>query len=792
MLVKVPLELDECLQPQWDRTRLAFVCAPLGFGKSEFAHRMLQDLDVLKIDAATVDVARAVTVQDAEKHDAVLVDNIHDSVTNKQGSALAAVASRCTSTRFVFLSRAPMPGWLTPFFANGELLIVTAEDLLFTDADIAHLLIANGIPSTPELVERIATASERYPMAVAAAVVHILRDGDSTWEASLRNEVMAYFESEFERRFDEKTQDVLLLVPLFDTIDDDLIVNALGEEEGARLLNALHHATSFITREANTWKVNEGMLDFCKWERARRRDNVASIDIVNRVIGYYESRGNFKSALELCSRLKDHSRMLVILDEHARLNPGSGSYYELEHYYHELPEDVVLSSPRLMRIMSMLESMAMSIAKSEGWYDALENYAKAPERTAEERRLAQSYLAYLDISLPHRQPASIVASVSALAKMRGGDNPELMPSVTSGLPSVLNGGRDLSPWVPSDDMTARAISKVASKALGRMGVGIAEIGLCESKFEKGEDVTIYLARVNAMLPRIQRAGTPSLEFAAVGIQCRCLIDQGDARQALSLLGALRRRFSRDDSPETRRILMNLEALRCRAWMRLGEWERVHTWLEENAPDLSERLFYMDRYVYITVCQAYAAEGRFSEARMLMAALTEYITLCDRVIDAIHFDILASIAAWRLGEKDWGRWLSHALAAARCYGYVRTITQYGGAVLPLLLEFSERDDISDAEKEQLARLIKGARAQASFYPQLLAGAVDPSELPSIQLTETERQVLRLICQNRTNAEIGEFLGVKLSTVKTHVCHILAKLGVSRRAQAASEAQRLRLV
>ena len=37
MLVRVPLELDECLQPQWDRTRLAFVCAPLGFSKSEFA-----------------------------------------------------------------------------------------------------------------------------------------------------------------------------------------------------------------------------------------------------------------------------------------------------------------------------------------------------------------------------------------------------------------------------------------------------------------------------------------------------------------------------------------------------------------------------------------------------------------------------------------------------------------------------------------------------------------------------------------------------------------------------------
>ena len=84
---------------------------------------------------------------------------------------------------------------------------------------------------------------------------------------------------------------------LFDTIDDDLIVHALGEDEGTRLLDALHHATSFITRERNdTWKVREGMLNFCKVERARRRNDATVTDIVNRVIEYYESQGNFSSA----------------------------------------------------------------------------------------------------------------------------------------------------------------------------------------------------------------------------------------------------------------------------------------------------------------------------------------------------------------------------------------------------------------------------------------------------------------------------------------------------------------
>ena len=162
MLNKIPLELDECLWAQWSCTRIALICAPLGFGKTELAHRMLQGLDVLEVDAETTDVGVAVTVEAAQGHDAVLVDDIHDAVSASQGAALASVVAQCGDTRFVFISRAPMPGWLTPFFAKGDLVIVTNDDLFFTDTDIARLLVANGLAPTPFLVERIVAATSRY------------------------------------------------------------------------------------------------------------------------------------------------------------------------------------------------------------------------------------------------------------------------------------------------------------------------------------------------------------------------------------------------------------------------------------------------------------------------------------------------------------------------------------------------------------------------------------------------------------------------------------------------------
>jgi DNA-binding NarL/FixJ family response regulator len=70
--------------------------------------------------------------------------------------------------------------------------------------------------------------------------------------------------------------------------------------------------------------------------------------------------------------------------------------------------------------------------------------------------------------------------------------------------------------------------------------------------------------------------------------------------------------------------------------------------------------------------------------------------------------------------------------------------------------------------------------------------DGEEDPLDRLTPRERQVLVLIGRGFPNKRIARELDVSEKTVKTHVGHVLAKLGVTDRTQAAVFAVRAGLV
>jgi two-component system, NarL family, response regulator LiaR len=134
------------------------------------------------------------------------------------------------------------------------------------------------------------------------------------------------------------------------------------------------------------------------------------------------------------------------------------------------------------------------------------------------------------------------------------------------------------------------------------------------------------------------------------------------------------------------------------------------------------------------------------------------------------------------------------------GALRRLREHSARVL-VLTSFGDDDKLfaalrggaagyllKDVEPADLVRAIRSAHAGHSpLSPAVATRVVEEvahggSATPGA-LTPRERDVLTLIAQGRSNKVIARELGVAEKTVKTHVGHILAKLGVSDRTQAA---------
>ncbi len=104
-------------------------------------------------------------------------------------------------------------------------------------------------------------------------------------------------------------------------------------------------------------------------------------------------------------------------------------------------------------------------------------------------------------------------------------------------------------------------------------------------------------------------------------------------------------------------------------------------------------------------------------------------------------------------------------------------------------------LKDATRRVLFETIRAAMRGESLLPPAIAAKVVArlSEIsPVEELSDREREVIRLLARGAANKEIALALNIAERTVKAHLTHLFGKLGVSSRAEAVAFAIRAGLV
>ncbi|MFI0411363.1 response regulator [Actinomadura sp. 3N508] len=135
---------------------------------------------------------------------------------------------------------------------------------------------------------------------------------------------------------------------------------------------------------------------------------------------------------------------------------------------------------------------------------------------------------------------------------------------------------------------------------------------------------------------------------------------------------------------------------------------------------------------------------------------------------------------------------------------RTITRTNPRIGVLVLTMFRDDDsvfaamragargylLKESGAEEIARAVRAVAAGEAIYGPEIARRVltyftdmpDPRRAAFPELTDREREVLGLIAQGRSNADIAGTLFLSQKTVRNHVSNIFMKLHVADRAQA----------
>lgn len=241
------------------------------------------------------------------------------------------------------------------------------------------------------------------------------------------------------------------------------------------------------------------------------------------------------------------------------------------------------------------------------------------------------------------------------------------------------------------------------------------------------------------------------------------------------------------------LLKNLSAYESRAALLNGDKSAADHWLKcYYINDHSFKEFYKIYRNYTTV-RAYIVLKQMDKAESALHQLRALSEKYSRLLDIAEADVLLSIIDWVTGKKKEAQnRLRQVLELLHQYGFMRVIATEGHAVLPILSSIIKKLEKETGQSDDLYKFAKKVYIVAYEQSKYFKGLTHNTEIVKVSLSPQQKHVLELLAKGYTNAEIIEFTGLSLNTIRTHTKLAYKKLEVSNALDAIIQAKQLGII
>jgi LuxR family maltose regulon positive regulatory protein len=722
-----------------------------------------------------------------------------------------------SNMRLVIATREDPPLPLPRLRARGQVTEIRQVDLRFTTEESADFL--NRVMGLNLSADNIAALERRTEgwiagLQLAALSMRGREDLSGFIEAFTGSShfVLDYLIEEVFNQQPEDVQEFLLKTSILERLSGSLCDALTGRTDSRRLLERLEHANLFIIPldQSCTWYRYHRLFADLLGQRLQTAETFSEIELHRLASHWFEKEGFFAEAIQHSLAASDWGHASEVIGAQSSLMLSRGELATLLGWYKALPDKVIYQEPQLCMNYGWVLTLAGQTDSATAYLDQAERVLQGKDELLGQVLVAQAFRArtrgeYAQAIELSKRSLTLLAESDILS--RG------LATFTLGF-SLCSAGhlKEAEPVLMEAYEATRASGNDYGRltVLGLLGDIQSDMGklhkvasLCKQTLDESGDSPLT-AQIRVLLTTIlyewneldsaeeqlaqavkasQQMGDRLTEVDIHVAMIRIKLARGEPVAALELLNKAQGLIKERDFPKA---TIGFTILRAEIALAQGDIPSALYLAQQMMEGMG--VFTSGLHLQVGVTQSaflltqakfLLVQGRKKEAFDILANLYDRVFQTGFLTVIIKVRTMQAVAAESPAEAL--QYLREALAMAQPEGYIRIFLDRDEPMKLLLERYKPESGELKEYVQTLLAAFGGESTQGSRTQPLVEA-----------MSERELEILRLMATGLSNREIAERLFITVGTAKSHVHHILEKLGTESRMQAAAKARELGLV
>jgi len=713
------------------------------------------------------------------------------------------------NAHIVVISRTRPPFCKALLQTIGKIKEIGITDLKFNTEEIQKFCRDNGKHMSKS--DLLALESHTNGWAVGLCVVTDLagHNLDCPQLSSIDNRdshcIDSYLTEESMNRWNSENKEFLLRTSILPSLTGPLCDALTGNTDGKQRLKKLSENSSFIIPldEEGVWYRYHHILSEYLQKMLESSEDTLVYTLHDRAGEWCERNGYLPEAVTHFLLNENYDRASDLIETLGIEMLKSGEYSTLLDWLGSLPKLAMKNRDMLCLIYAWALLVTDSVDEATPWINAVE--ARDEKRALNEseeqwEKQLQGEIAALKafMGFKHNDPQATLLYLTQFKSY--GLEQSMFGSkglnINKGEASLLAGMFGIKGELTLLEQRFSAIYEI-TREIQINHFGYVPVLTGEIFFERNE-IEAAVTFLEKGMKEAEDSNTSSSFVPAVIAMAKVMVCRGDINGAYEII---RDGVNRLRTMGGIHLLPLISAFRARLSVLTLDIKAAEEWTQKNCLGIYDPPSLQRMYEQITLVRVLLSKKEYDSCILLLYKLLYFVEKEQYLVYIIELLNLSAILYSSLGQTQKAMdMLQKSLTLGEKEKYERIFVEEGVPMVALLERFLKYHIVQEADNEcsispnYIRNLIKQTK---NFCITISAFAKpsenDSEEMRSVQpLTKREKDVLRLLGFECSNAEIAITLNMALNTVKVNCSNIYRKLNVKNREQAVNVAREKKLL